>query len=159
MIGRMRTLLRIKNLKLDQALGVMQAKRQEVAMAQAARAAAKARLDESARTYARREDAVYAPILRRVVDHDGIEATRGRVVQLEKEHAALGDVHERARHVLARLEVELETATKAYFAALRVRDKFVLMIDEMLAEAARTTESREEAEIEELFVRPRRKAA
>lgn len=159
MIGRMRTLLRIKNLKLDQALSAMQAKRQEVAMAQAARAAAKARLDESARTYARREDAVYAPILRRVVDHDGVEATRGRVVQLEKEHAALGDAHERAVHVLARLETELEAASNAYFVALRVRDKFALMTDEMLVDAARTTETREEAEAEELFARPRRKAA
>lgn len=94
-----------------------------------------------------------------MVDHDGVEATRGRVVQLEKEHAALGDAHERAAHVLARLEAELETASKAYFLALKVRDKFALMTDEMLAETARTTETREEAEVEELFARPGRKAA
>ena len=68
MIKQMKVLLRVKELKQDQAFRAMQAKRVQVAQAKAATERARAAVEESRRTYAAREDAIYAEILGTVVD-------------------------------------------------------------------------------------------
>lgn len=159
MIGQMRVLLRVKDLKLDQALRAMQAKRAEREAARRERVAAENAVAESEATYAAREDAIYAAIIGQVIGQDGIDETHGRVAQLQKSHAALKDELERARHVEARLEEELQAATAAYFAAQRMRDKFSMITDNLQQEADALIEGREEVEVEDLFARPRRKVA
>lgn len=159
MIRQMRTLLRVKELKHDQALRAMQVKRQQVEAARAATARASAAVDESAATYAAREDAIYADILGQIIDQGDVDETHGRVVQLEKDHAALVDALERAKHVEARLQGELDAATAAYFQALKIRDKFSLITDDMQQTADAEAEQKEEVEIEDLFSVPRGRAA
>jgi hypothetical protein len=158
-IGQMKVLLRVKQLKLDQAFRAMQAKRQQLAKAQEATARAKAAVAESARTYAAREDAIYAGILGRVVDLDGVDDTHALVVELQKDHQALKDGVERAIHVEARVQGELDAAVAAYQAATRMRDKFSTITDELVAAAASEADYKEEIEVEDLFSRPRAKAA
>lgn len=159
MIRQMRTLLRVKELKHDQALRTMQVKRQQLEAARAAAERARAAVEESAATYAAREDAIYAEILGQVIDQGDVDETHGRVVQLEKDHALLNDALERARHVEARLQGELDAATAAYFQALKIRDKFSLLTDDMQRAADAETEQKEEVEIEDLFSQPKGRAA
>ncbi len=159
MMAQVRTLLRVKELKLEQAERAMMAKRQEVEEARGRTREAEAAVAESVRTYAAREDAIYQPILGEVIDLGDVDETNGKVVQLGKDHATLEDALERARHVEARLEEELQAATGRYNLALRSRDKFTLITDELAQAAMAEAEQREEVEIEDLFARPRKKVA
>jgi len=159
MIAQLKVLLRVKNLKLDQALRAMLVKRQQHEAAVAATARARAALAESEATYAAREDAIYTEILRMVVDQGEVDETRGRVVQLEKDHMALKDDVERALHVEARVESELDAAVARYNHAMRVRDKFAIITDDVKRELEAVQEAREEIEIEDLFSKRRKQAA
>jgi hypothetical protein len=159
MIGQMRVLLRVKDLKLDQALRAMQAKRAEREAARQERVSAENAVAQSEASYAAREDAIYADIIGKIIGQDGVDETHGRVAQLQKSHAALKDELERALHVEARLEQELQAATAAYFAAQRIRDKFSMITDNLQQEIDTVAEAREEVEVEDLFARPRMKVA
>lgn len=158
MIAQMKTLLRVKDLKLEQAERAMQAKRAQRDAARLEREQAAETVAESTRTYVAREDAIYDDIMGREIGQDVIDETRGRVVQLEKSHAALKDELDRALHVEARLEQELMAATAAFFAAQRARDKFTIITDGLQQAANALVEGREEVEVEDLFARPRRRA-
>jgi hypothetical protein len=159
MIPQMLVLLRVKELKQEQAFRAMRAKREQVADAKTATERAQDVVDESAATLPSREDAIYAQVLGRVVDLDAIDDTRGQVVQLEKDHARLTDALERAVHVEARLEKELESATTHYRQSTKVRDKYVIITDVLKQEAEDFMNQREEVEIEDLFARPRGRPA
>jgi hypothetical protein len=159
MIKQMKTLLRVKELKQEQALTAMQAKRQQLEVARAARLRAKAAVDESAATYDAREDAIYAEIIGQIIDQGDVDTTQGRVVQLEKDHSLLKDALERALHVEARVEKELEVATAAYFAALKIRDKFQVITDDLQQTLNAEVEYNEEMEVEDMFATARKKAA
>lgn len=158
MIAQMKTLLRVKDLKLEQAERAMQAKRAQRDAARLEREQAAETVAESTRTYVAREDAIYDDIMGREIGQDVVDETRGRVVQLEKSHAALKDELDRALHVEARLEQELMAATAAFFAAQRARDKFTIITDGLQQAANALVEGREEVEVEDLFARPRRRA-
>lgn len=157
MIPQMTTLLRIKELKQDQAFRTMRGKRTQAEEAKAETERALTIVEESAATMPAREDAIYAEVLGKVIDLGGIDETRGKVVQLEKDHARLKDTWERARHVEARLEKELETATDLYRQATKVRDKYTILTDTLKQEAEEIVKQREEAEVEDLFSRPRQR--
>ena len=159
MISQIRVLLRLKEMKHDKALREMQLKREELDAAISARMRCRQEVEESLATYDAREDAIYEDVIGAVIDMDAVDVAHGRVVQLEKDHGKLDDAFERALHVEARVEGELEQATEAYRTAMRVRDKFVLLErDAQEAETARE-EYKEEVEVEDLFSRPRRSAA
>ena len=159
MIRQMKVLLRVKELKEERALRAMQAKRQQFAAAQQQRIGAEADVAESAATIPSRETAIYAEILGEIVDQAEIDRIKGRIVQLEKEHNALKDVAERCRHVEHRLEGELETLTVAFRFAQKKRDKFQIVTDELVLEAAVEAEHKEEVEVEDLFSRARSRVA
>ena len=155
MIPQMMTLLRVKELKQDQALRVMRAKRSQTEEAKTATERAHDVVEQSAATMPSREDAIYAEVIGKVIDLGEIDETRGRVVQLEKEHSRLKDAWERARHVEARLEKELETATDTYRQSTKVKDKYAILTDTLKREVEEIANQREEAEVEDLFARPR----
>ena len=159
MMPQIKTLLRLKEMKHDKALREMQGKRAELEDARLARQEAKAKFEESLATYARREDAIYAQVIGKVIDMDAVDAAHGRVVQLDKAHARLNDALERALHVEARLEQELQEATDAFHAALRVRDKFALLERDVRETEEAVAEYKEEVEVEDTFARPRPRAA
>jgi phosphosulfolactate phosphohydrolase-like enzyme len=155
MIPQMMTLLRVKELKQDQAFRAMRAKRSQVEDAKTVTERAQVVVEQSAATMPAREDAIYAGVIGRVVDLNEIDETRGRVVQLEKDHSRLKDAWERARHVEARLEKELESATDVYRQSTKVRDKYAILTDMLKREVEEIANQREEAEVEDLFARPR----
>ncbi|WAJ30520.1 type III secretion system stalk subunit SctO [Antarcticirhabdus aurantiaca] len=155
----MKVLVRVKELKQDQAFRALQAKRSQHAAAVAATARARAAVVESAATYGAREDAIYAEVLGRVVGLDGVDDVHARVKQLERDHQILKDGVERCIHVEARLAGEVEAALATYQGAVKIRDKFVLITDELVSVAAAEADAKEENEVEELFSRPRARAA
>lgn len=157
MIGQLVTLLRVKELKRDQAFRAMRAKAAEVDEAKAATRHAQAVVDESASTLAAREDAIYAAVLGQVIDLDGVDRVRGKVVALERDHQALKDDLDRAAHVEARLAGELVTLTDQYRQCERTCDKYIVITDEMKRELEAFGERREEGEVEDLFGRGNRR--
>jgi len=159
MIGQISVLLRVKQLKEEQAFRAMNAKRQQVAEAKAVVDAALARMEESAATLPAREDAIYAEILRQVVGLTAIEEAKAKVVALEKEHGKLVDAHERAVHIHAKLVDELQAALQAYRKTIKDRDKYVILTDQLRAELDAQLSQREEVEIEDIFSTRRRRAA
>jgi hypothetical protein len=156
MIGQMVVLLRIKELRQEQAFRAMRTKRAEVEQAVRETQEAHETVEASAATLPAREDAIYAEVLGRVIDPGEVDETRGKVVQLEKDHAALKDAWERAAHVQARLEGELEVVVDRYKQSTKARDKYVIITDDMKKEIEETANYREEAEVEDLFARPKR---
>lgn len=157
MISQMKMLLRVKELKQDQAFRAMRIKRAQVEEAKTETEKALQVVEESAATMPAREDAIYADVFGKIIDLGEIDEMHGKVVQLEKDHARLKDTWERARHVEARLEKELETATDHYQMATKVRDKYTILTDTLKLEAEEAANQREEAEVEELFTRPRQR--
>lgn len=156
MTGQLNTLLRVKSLKEEQALREANARREAAAKAAEATLQARERVRESEATLRDREDAIYSEIMGRVVDLGAIDNTKGRVIQLEKDHGKLVDVQERAVHVQARVDAELETARQLHRKTVRDRDKYVLLTDEEEKEFEALTLYKEEIEIEDLFGTGRR---
>jgi hypothetical protein len=159
MIGQLKVLLRIKQLKQEQAFRAMNVKRQQVGEALAAIETAQARERESAATLPVREDAIYSEIMHHVIDVPVIDETKARVVALEKEHARLVDAVERAVHVHARLEKELQDAVKIYRKTVKDGDKYLILTDEVGAAIGAQAERREEAEVEDIVNRRPKRAA
>lgn len=159
MIIQLKILLRVKQLKETQALRAMQKKRQEVVEAARVVEAKQAIVEDSARTLEARQDAVYDEILRRVIDVGDIDEAKGKVLRLESDHQLLIDDAERARHVKARLERELDEATVAYRKAVKDREKYDILAESVTAEIAAELGLAEENEIEDLFSRKRKAVA
>src|SRR5262245_27687134 len=157
MIGQMMVLLRLKERKQDNAFRAMRAKRTQVDDAKVVTEQARQTVQESTATFPAREDAIYAEVLGKVIGLDGIDDTRGKVVQLENDHSRLKDALDRAAHVQDRLEKELVTATQVYNQATQQRDKYNIITDELKAEAMAVADQREEVEIEDMFSRPKRR--
>lgn len=158
MIGQMIVLLRVKELRQEQAFRALRAKRAEVEQAIRETQEALQIVQDSAATLPVREDAIYAEVIGRVIDPGEVDDTRGKVVQLEKDHAVLKDAWERAAHVQARLESELEVVVERYKQSTKARDKYVIITDDMKKEIDDTANYREESEIEDIFARPKRAA-
>lgn len=159
MIGQLKILRRVKQLKESQALRAMQKKRQEVVEAERVVVEKQEIVAESARTLEARKDAVFAEIIGVVVSLDDIDEAKGRVLRLETEHQKLIDDVERARHVVTRLRKELEEATAAYRKTQKDREKYDILTDEV-AEAIEVEKGlAEESEIEDLFSKPRKAVA
>lgn len=159
MISQMMSLLRIKDLKQEQALRAMKAKQAQVEQAQLAVEEANGRVKAFEREMPARENAIYAEILGRIVDLDGIDGVRAKIVALEKELQELRDDRDRSLHILSRLEKELEEATAAYKLAVKNRDKYITITDTLKDEAESEAVRKEEIEIEDLFSRPMRRIA
>jgi hypothetical protein len=159
MIGQLKILLRIKELKEEQAFRAVNRKRREVADALIAIDAAKKQEREDAAALPAREDAIYHPIIGHVVGYDRIEETKGKVQALEKEHAKLVDAVERATHVHARLTKQLAEATQVHRKTMIDRDKYIVLTDEVSTQNNNQVTQREETEIEDTFSGRRRRSA
>jgi hypothetical protein len=159
MIRQLRVLLRVKELKEEQAFRAVHVKRREVTDAASAIEIAREKVRENAATLPAREDAIYRGIIGRVVDYDEIEDAKNEMVEIEREHARLVDTVERATHVHARLERELASAVEAHRKATKERDKYDVLTEEVSSEFRAQAAHREEIEIEDIFSTRRRKSA
>jgi hypothetical protein len=159
MIGPMRTLLRLKQLKENESLRLVNKRREEVAVAAKAEEAAAAREAESRATMGAREDRIYDEIVGKVVDLSALEETKAKVVQLEKGHTILIDESERAKHVKARADSELDAAMTGLRKAMKDKYKYVIITDELQSAADQEGAAKEELEIEDLTSGRRKKAS
>jgi len=157
MSNQLTILRRVKELKEERALIAVHVKREEAARAAAAADEARRREQESKTTLPKREDKIYDEIIGRVVDCDTIEETKARVLNLEKEHSRLIDAKERTEHVKARLDTELDAALREHRQAVKNKDKYVILTDELDREDAQRMIYKEEIEVEDLFSTSRRK--
>jgi predicted RNase H-like nuclease (RuvC/YqgF family) len=149
-------LLRVKQLKEDQASRALHAKRQQVNDAKTALDRAREIERANAGTLPAREERIYSGIMSRIVSFDEIEDTKARVKQLQTEHTKLVDAIERAVHVHIRLQNELAEAAEKYRVAVKSKDKYVQLTEQIDGERLSHLAHREEIEVEDLFSnRPR----
>jgi hypothetical protein len=159
MIGQLTVLLRVKELKEQQAFRAVHAKRQELAQADRSVAAARATVEASAATLEARADAAYRAIIGRDIELGEVDDAKGKVLKIQQDHARLVDECDRAIHVRARVEGELTAAVQRHHEATKVKDKYIILQDELGREAAQIVALREETEIEDLFSTRRQKLA
>ena len=159
MMTKIKMLLRVKQLKEEQAFRALNLKRQQVAQGRADVERTQAAIRDSAASLPAREAAIWAEVMGRVIALTRIDDVKARVKRLEDEHQRLVDAGERARHVLARLEKELAAAAAVHREAVKTRDKYVVLRDEVVAEWRALQDFKEEAEVEDLFSSPRRRLA
>ncbi|MFT0891985.1 type III secretion system stalk subunit SctO [Pseudochelatococcus sp. G4_1912] len=159
MIGQMKALLRIKELKQEKALSAMRAKQVQTERARIETQEALQIAESFRETMPARENQIYDEVMGRIVDVDGIDDVRAKIVELEKEYIALKDDWDRARQIEQRLEDELVEAINTYRTAVRNRDKYITITETMQAEADDEATRKEEIEIEDLFSRPMRRIA
>ena len=155
MIAQFKVLLKVKQLREDKALRELQKKRSEVRAAEEKITTLTAEVAESKRMLPIREAELYDTILNQVVGLVDVDGVKERVHGLLQDHQLIVDRLDRARHVLKRLEEELVAVKAAYQKALREKDKFTMMTEELEAEAAAEATAKEETEIEDLFSKSR----
>lgn len=151
MIGQLKTLLRIKELREEQAFRVVNTKRREVADSLIAIEVAQKKVRDNATTLPGREDAIYSKIMGRIIDYDEIEETKSEMHVLEKEHNNLLDAVERASHVKTRLQKQLSDAIDTHRKTVKARDKYIALTDNISAELRTQATQREEIELEDIF--------
>lgn len=159
MMNQIKTLLRVKQLKEEQAFRTVNVKRQQVVVARQQLQAAEQAIAASAAELPAKEAAVWAEIMRRVIALDDIDTVKLKIKSLQDAHQRLVDAGARARHVLARAETELSEAVAAHKQALKTRDKYIVLRDDAVAEFQALQDQKEEAEVEDLFSTPRRRLA
>ena len=159
MIGQLTTLLRVKQLKEDQAFRAVNVKRAELAQADVAVAEAKALVDASAATLDDRCEAIYRALIGRDIEVGEIDEAKGKVLQIEKEHGKLVDGYDRTVHIRTRVASELEAAVHHHRMATKAKDKYVIIRDEVVREVQGLLDIREEIEIEDMFGTRRQKIA
>lgn len=159
MIGQMRTLLRVKELKEEQAFREVQRKRAELREAEAAVVAAQAAVEASARSLPDREAQAYLAVLGRVVTLSAVDDVKAEVVRLQKEHQLLVDQLDSRKAAVRRVTDELAAAMAQFRERQKHRDKYVILTDTLAGEVAAAVEHREEGEIEDLFGTRRKKLA
>lgn len=159
MITQMKTLLRVKKLKQEQAFRTLQLRRRALEDAEAATRAAQVAVDESLKTIPAREDAIYAEILGRAIALGDVDDAKARVLAVHAEHQILIDERERTAHVEARARRERDEAVTAYQDATKVTDKYGVITDDLVTAHVAAVTAQEDSEVEEMFARPRRKIA
>lgn len=159
MIGQMKALLRLKELKQERALNAVHAKRAQLEQARRDTVRAHEIAEAFKAEIPARENRIYDEVIGQIVDLDGLDGVREKIADLLKQYADLVDDWERARGVEKRVEQELHDATEAYRVAVRERDKYVTLLETMQKEAMEAAEAREEIEIEDLFAKPMRMIA
>ncbi len=151
MIKKIKRLLRVKELKEEEALRLVQAKRRELLAAETALSDAIDTRDASAKTYDARETLIYNEIMGLVIGQLKIDDTKAQVLALARQHQELVDDVTRMEHVVDGRKAELAKAVENHASSMKIRDKYIFLKDKMVSEALAEGEAREESEIEELF--------
>lgn len=156
MIAQFRTLGQVKQLREDKALRALEKARSALVEAEARARALEEEVVQSAASLPERERAVYRPVLNQKVGLPDLDDAKEQVLELVNEHRALCDKRDRALEYVKRCQTRLEEARQE----LRRRQAETEKIETLLAEMMETAEAeevaREDAEIEDLFARPRR---
>ena len=150
MIPEISTLLRVKQLREEKALAWLKSRQDAVEAAKQLVKDAKEAVRENEAKRPEREAAIYAKIMRKIVDRLEIDQVSADIQELDNAHQRLVDKVARAQHTLEKRETELAEAYEAHQEAQKAVDKYELLLEEMQNEADEEAAMKEEAELEDL---------
>jgi len=159
MIPQFRVLQKVKRLREDKALRALEKARGALREAEARRDALAAELAESACTLPARERAVYVPLFQQSVGQVRLEDAQADAQALREAHHRLIDRHDRAKDAVERARQKLEAARRELRLRQQDVEKIDTVTDDMVEGLAQAVTAKEEAEIEDVFSRPRGLAA
>jgi hypothetical protein len=150
-----RTLAKVKSLREQKALEALQkARRAELEGEQKVERLTR-ELADSAATLPDRIDALYRAVIGRTIDLVEIDLVKHRAKLLEADHQKIADRKARAEHALVALRKQTREAADAYRAAQMDREKYDGLLADLSREILLAATTKEEAEVEDLFARPR----
>lgn len=156
MIPKFRTLRQVKKLREDKAMRALEKARAALAEAMARAEALAAEVAQSAATLPDRERAIYRPVLNQTVKMPRLDEAKDRVLALMAEHLALCDRRDRAQEYVKRCQTRLEEARQTLRKRQTETEKIETLLRDMIETAEAEATALEDAEIEDLFARPRR---
>lgn len=159
MIPQFKMLLSVKKLREDKAMRALQKARTELRKAEEREAALTAEVEESARTLPAREQALFDEIIRQVVDMGDVDDTKARVLALNDAHRRLSDRRDRAAEHVLRCQEKLHTARVELQRCQAEVEKTDTILTDLIEAFEEEIIAKEEAEVEDLFTRPRGMAA
>ena len=151
MIAPFKQLLGLKQRKQLNALKALQIGQGKVLRARQIHAQATDAVHASTAGYAKRVDALYAPILGRTIDLINIEEIENKIAQLDLDHQALVEAEQDALDRMEELEEAQTLLSSAYQTATRSCEKFRTLYLILEEQAQKTAERLEEMELEEGF--------
>lgn len=151
MIDQIKKLHLVKTLKEQKAQRALNAEREKAEKAkrnmEQKRILAKTERDE----LPARQDQLYRKILEKVISSDDLDLVKEEALFLEEQVKKLEDAAERATYVYDRALKNVETARAEYQKALRVKDKYGKVAEDLVISRNEELEAAEEQEIEEQF--------
>lgn len=154
MIAQFKTLQTVKALREDKALRLLEAARTALHKAQTKAEALRVEVAESKAQLPARERAIYAKILKAVVDIAAVDRAKDQVLNLLEDHQKLSDRHDRAVEFVRHCEGKLAEARAELAKRQAEVEKITTLTEGMIAAAAAAALAAEESEIEDLFARP-----
>ncbi|WP_163850655.1 type III secretion system stalk subunit SctO [Pseudooceanicola aestuarii] len=155
MIRQFRMLERVKKLREDKALRALMAARAQLAEAETRHQALIAEVTQSAATLPDRERAIFDRILQQVVGMGAVDDAKDEVLHLLAEHQKLIDRRDRAGDRVIRAREAVTAAQAELKRKQQEVEKIGTLTEDLAAELAEAQIAAEEAEIEDLFSRPR----
>ncbi|KZM47397.1 YscO family type III secretion system apparatus protein [Labrenzia sp. OB1] len=149
MIGKFKTLRKVKETKEDLALRALRAKRRELAEANEIRRHRDTALKESTSSLKLRESDVYQGIMHKSVSFEEIDEVKDKVLMLHKNHQQLRDDYEVAAETCCRLSEELKSSQVVYHTAQRTREKFDNVLEDLQRDKHEQDELNEELAVED----------
>ncbi|MES0867850.1 MULTISPECIES: type III secretion system stalk subunit SctO [Pseudovibrio] len=151
MINQIKKLHLVKTLKEQKAQRELNAELEKVRRA-------KEQLEQKRKTAAderaalpAKQDALYEEIIKKVISTDDLDKVKEQAQILENAVKKLEDAAERAAYVYDRALKNADAARLEYQKALRIKDKYGKVADDLRSEANALMEAAEEQEIEEQF--------
>lgn len=155
MMQQYRMLQKVKKLREDKALRALQAARAKLREAHDRHEALKQDVIDSAATLPARERAVYDKILGKTVAMGALDEAKDDVMHIQAEHQKIIDRRDRAADRVVRAQEKLAEAQVELKRKQQEVEKIDTVTDEKQAEVDAEAMMQEEAEIEDLFSRPR----
>ena len=155
MIIQFRMLREVKTLRQDKAMRALEAARRALSEAEERAEALSRLVEESAASLPDRERALFAPILGKAISTEDVDEVKTRVLALIEEHQRLSDRRDRARDHVRRCHERLSAARVELRKREAECEKIDTLLDKMWRGAQDALTAREEAEIEDVFSRPR----
>lgn len=155
MMQQYHMLQRVKKLREDKALRALEAARAKLREAHERHEALKHEVEESAATLRPREDKIYEKIIGKTVSLGAIDAVKEEVLHMLAEHQRLIDRRDRAADRVVRAQEALAEAQLEFRRRQQEVEKIDTVTEEKQREIDEEAVMKEEAEIEDLFSRPR----
>ncbi|WP_068310269.1 type III secretion system stalk subunit SctO [Polycladidibacter hongkongensis] len=151
MIAQIKKLHLVKTLKEQKALRALNDERAKLELAEKALREKQQIAQKERVQLPERQDALFREVLRQIISSEKLEEVKEKARLLEAEVKRLEDAAERAAYVVDKTRKNVEEARVEYQKALRVRDKYGKISEDLIAQSLLAAEASEEQEVEEQF--------